>query len=62
VHILLPEDIDCRIEASSKMGGVKQNIRGNNASPRLLKATASMGAVTIDPIAGSKYVSKTNGN
>jgi DUF4097 and DUF4098 domain-containing protein YvlB len=54
VHILLPADIDCRIEASSKMGGVQQHISGNSASARLLRATANMGSVTIDPIAGKQ--------
>jgi DUF4097 and DUF4098 domain-containing protein YvlB len=62
VHLMLPADIDCRIEATSKMGGVKQNINGNSTSARLLKATASMGSVTIDAIAGRSGAPKTNGN
>lgn len=50
ITIRLPENIDCRIEASSRMGSVKRGITGNDQSSYVLKASASMGTILLEPI------------
>ena len=50
IHIKLPYDADCRIEAETRMGNLNRKINGREQSPYTLRASASMGNVTLEGV------------
>jgi uncharacterized protein involved in outer membrane biogenesis len=50
VKLRLPDPANCRIEASSRMGGVHNRVKQNEQSPFTVRAESNMGSVTIEAV------------
>jgi len=51
IHMRLPKDVNCRINAKKpSIGSLKNNLVGNPNSPYVLQAVASVGSINLDAL------------